>query len=331
MKTTILFSSVGRRTQLIQCFRCALKKMGLEGYFVGIDATRSAPAAHFVDEFIHVPRCDAPNFVEIVSELCRVKNVALLLPIIDAELLLYALRAEEFANFGTRVAISSPGAIDLCLDKRKSNRWLTENGFPTVRQTTIELMLRRPEEWRFPLIAKPRCGSASVGVRVLRSMDSAHEQAKESLDLIVEEIAEGDEYTVNAFVNRSGRCVCAVPHHRLEVRAGEVSKGITAKNAKIMRLITEVVERMPGAYGPLNVQGFLAKDGVFKITEINPRFGGGYPLAHEAGVDFPRWLLDELLNFRSVNFFEDWQDGLAMLRYDSAVFLPVHQIQDRQS
>ena len=326
MTISILFSSVGRRAQLIDCFRRSLRALDLEGRIVGIDSSRSAPAAYLVDRFIRVPRCDSPDFLETTLEICRKYDVSLLVPTIDTELLFYASHREQFSAIGTTVAVSTPETVEICVDKTQSNRWLLKNGFPTVWQGTPADVLGQPSNWKFPLIAKPYRGSASIGVKTLKSIDSLIEFSKERSDLIVEEIAKGCEYTVNVFVDRSGRCVCAVPHHRMEVRAGEVAKGVTVKDLGVMELASQVSERLPGAYGALNVQGFLSPDNDFRITEINARFGGGYPLAHQAGADFARWLLEELLSLPSSAEFDAWQDGLAMLRYDTAVFLSAKEM-----
>ena len=296
--------------------------MGLEGRILGIDCSNTAPAAYLVDEFIRVPRCDDPRFLETVVDLCRKKSVSLLVPTIDTELLSYAEHREDFARVGTAVAISTSDTIAICADKRKSHSWLVQNGFPTVRQACPAEVLGHSSDWAFPLIAKPRCGSASVGVSIVDSIATLEHMSRASNDLVVEEIARGDEHTINVYVNRQGQCKCAVPHRRLEVRAGEVSKGVTVKHLELMKLVARVSERLPGARGPLNVQGFLGPDSDFRITEINARFGGGYPLAYKAGADFPRWLLEESLGLPSFGSFDGWQDGLAMLRYDSAIFLP---------
>jgi carbamoyl-phosphate synthase large subunit len=135
----------------------------------------------------------------------------------------------------------------------------------------------------------------------------------------VQELARGREFTVNLYVNRAGKCVCAVPHWRVEVRAGEVSKGITVKDPRLMELARRVAEALPGARGPLNMQCFLDDDGTIAIIEINARFGGGYPLAHKAGARFTDWLLDEQEG-REAGPYDGWTDDLAMLRYDEAVF-----------
>lgn len=328
MTASILFSSVGRRAQLIDCFRRSLRALDLDGSIIGIDSSRSAPAAYLVDRFIRVPRCDSSDFLEATLEICRKYEISLLVPTIDTELPFYASHREHFSAVGTTVAISTPETVGICVDKKQSNRWLLKNGFPTVRQGTAADVLSQPSDWEFPLIAKPCRGSASIGVRILNSIDSLTEFSKERSDLVVEEIAKGCEYTVNVFVDRLGRCVCAVPHHRVEVRAGEVAKGVTVRDLGVMELASQVSERLPGAYGSLNIQGFLSPDSDFRVTEINPRFGGGYPLAHHAGADFARWLLEELLGLASSASFDSWQDGLAMLRYDAAVFLSAKEISD---
>jgi len=326
MTTTVLISSVGRRGQLLDCFRQSFSKLGLRGHFIGVDCSRLAPAAYLVDLFFQVPRCDDAAFLPRVLALCKENKVNVLVPIIDAELALYAEHREEFAALGTTVIISDPKTIEVSLDKLAANRWLVENGFPAVRQATPEQVFARPFDWQFPLIAKPRRGSASVGICVVHSLDSLRSLAKERNDLLVEEMAGGREHTVNVLADKKGRCVCAVPHIRLETRAGEVSKCITVKHAGMMELTSRVAEKLPGAYGPLNIQGFLAPNGEFRITEINPRFGGGYPLAYKAGADFPRWLMEELLGIPSSASFDGWQDGLTMLRYDTAVFLPSKEL-----
>jgi carbamoyl-phosphate synthase large subunit len=326
----VLVSSVGRRAQLIECFRRSFLRLQLSGKVLGVDCSQTAPGAYLVDQFFQVPPCDVPEFFSVLLNICKNQSVDLLVPTIDTELPFYAEHREDFAAIGTTVAVSTPRVVEICANKALSHKWFLENGFPTVRQATVEDVLSQPSEWTFPLITKPRNGSASIGVRIVSSMDSLRSLCEESNDLVVEEIARGHEHTVNVLVNRDGRCVCAVPHRRLEVRAGEVSKGITVKNTLVMDLVSRVAEKLPGAYGPLNVQGFLSSKGSFVVTEINPRFGGGYPLAHQAGADFPRWLMEELLGVSTSASFDGWQDGLTMLRYDSAVFLLGQELQSVQ-
>lgn len=328
MSTNILVSSVGRRSQLIACLQQSLRALDLDAKVLGIDCSMNAPGAYLVDEFIEVPRCTDPAFIPTLLEICKQNRVLLLIPTIDTELATFAEHRQEFGGIGTTVAISSPEAIQISADKVATHGWLVENAFPTVRQTNSEAFLQDGAGWLFPLIVKPRWGSASEGVAKVSSRDLLRELCKNRNDMIVQELAAGREYTVNVLINKKGRCVCAVPHLRVEVRAGEVSKGITCKHKPLMDLASQIAERLPGAYGPLNIQIFLAPDGSLRVTEINARFGGGYPLAQRAGANFPKWILEEILFLPSTASAEQWEDGLTMLRYDDAVFISRQEMAD---
>jgi carbamoyl-phosphate synthase large subunit len=326
MKSAILISSIGRRSQLTECFRQALKSLSLEGRIIGADAfPEYAPAAYLAEESFSVPLCSDPNFIQSMLDLCRSERVRLIVPTIDPELGPYAAHLQKFSEIGTAIAVSAPETVAIAADKRMTNRWLSQHGFPTVVQASPEEVLANPSAWQFPLILKPRHGSASIGVEKISSISQLETASRGVCGLIVEKFARGEEHTINAYVNRAGKCLCAIPHRRVEVRSGEVSKGITRKHTGMMDLARLITETLPGAWGALNLQCFLADDGEIQVTEINARFGGGYPLAHHAGADFPRWLLQETLGQPVNERFDEWQDGLLMLRHDTAVFVPPAQ------
>ncbi len=318
---TILISSVGRRAQLVDCFRRAAKELDIALSVLGTDAAPElSPASHLVDRCFQVPRCSDSQFVPKTIAICRNQHVNLIVPTIDHELPIYATHAKDFEIVGAKVLISSPSAVDIAFDKRQTNEWFVAHGFPTVTQRSLEQVLRNLSQWTFPVIVKPRRGSASIGVRIVNDAEML-ESLKGQDVLLVESIARGLEHTTNLFVDRSGRCLCAVPHQRLETRGGEVSKGITVKNHKLMELAKSVAEALPGARGPLNLQGFVDKNNEVQFTEINARFGGGFPLAAAAGANFCRWILEDMIGLPSSASFSNWRDHLLMLRFDSAIFI----------
>ena len=317
----VLISSAGRRVGLLACVRESISKQSRAGTVFAVDAGASAPATFLADGASSVVRCTSLHFAESVLELCKLRDISLVIPTIDTELPAYASARARFAEVGVTVSVSSEQTVAICCNKIKTHKWLTDNGFPTVRQTDFHSALLQSSEWPVPFIVKPYNGSASTGVRQIRTRLELAAVAEMSDDLIAQELATGREYTVNVYVDRSGRCLCAVPHWRMEVRAGEVSKGITVKDRRLMDLAKSVAEALPGAYGPLNIQCFMSDSGKIQIIEINARFGGGYPLAHRAGARFTDWLLDEMEG-KVLSPFEDWTDDLAMLRYDEAVFVP---------
>jgi carbamoyl-phosphate synthase large subunit len=319
-KGNILVSSAGRRVGLMACIRDSIASTGAKAELLAIDAGSTAPASFVSDAASRVPHCTDRDFLDAVLEFCERHRVRLLIPTIDTELSHYAAASGQFAAIGVKVCISEPAVVQICCNKTITHEWLFENGFPTVRQADCRAALLNPAAWPLPLIAKPYNGSASIGVRLIRTHRELETLAETTNDCIIQEIAGGREFTINVYVSRSGTCLCAVPHWRMEVRAGEVSKGITVKDSRLMELGRAVAEALPGAYGPLNIQCFMDDCGSIRIIELNARFGGGYPLAHRAGARFTDWLLDELEG-KKLSYFDNWMDDLAMLRYDEAVFV----------
>jgi carbamoyl-phosphate synthase large subunit len=324
----ILVSSAGRRVALIEILKTTLSSLGLQGQVIAIDMSRMSAAFHLADRAFLVPRCTAPEFVDEVLQICRTNHVRLIVPTIDTELSVFAANRARFEEAGVAVAVSSPEVIKVTNDKVATHRWLTGHGLPTVRQGTVAEVLEGQGGWSYPLLVKPVSGSMSKGVAVVAD-EAELTAATRSDTFVVQTIAPGEEYTVSFFANRSGHCECAIPRKRIEVRAGEVSKGVTVRNERIEELTFELCELLPGAYGALNVQMFFDEESsALHIIEINPRFGGGYPLAWQAGGKYPRWLIEELLDRPSTATHREWKDRMTMLRYDQAVFLTEEQLHD---
>jgi carbamoyl-phosphate synthase large subunit len=321
----ILISSAGRRVGLIRCFRDSFERLGVDGRIVAVDASLQAPALHFADNFWQTPRCDDPAFLPRLLEIAGRERIDWIVPTIDPELPVYAAARPMLARRGFGIGISAPETIAICRDKQLTHRWLTRHGFPTPRQESLAVARSRPNG-RFPVIVKPRLGSGSVGVRrvasnrELRAITDTAPSPDWLADHVVEEIAPGQEYTMNVFVDARGVALAAVPHRRIEVRAGEVSKAVTVKNNGLIQVAQSIAQALPGARGPMSIQCFLAPDGAIRVTEINARFGGGYPLTHQAGARFTDWIVEGFLNV-PVSGCKDWTDNLTMLRFDREIFL----------
>ena len=321
----VLVSSAGRRVALLDCFRAGLKQLGLSGAVFAVDRSPLSAAFHRADVAFVVPDCTSPEFVPAMLDICGRHDVRLVVPTIDPELDVYARHRAEFAAIGTTVAVSDPEAVAIGTDKELTHAWLAEQGLPTVRQVSGADALDATTDWSFPVIVKPRRGSASIGVSVVHdAADLA--LAVRDRDVVVQDVAPGIEHTVDVLVDRTQRVVAAVPRRRLEVRGGEVSKGITVRCDDLEALATRVCRELPGAYGALNVQVFVDDTGLMNVIEINPRFGGGFPLAYEAGALFPRWLVEEIAGVPSTAHNE-WRAGLVMLRYDDAVFVDASAVE----
>jgi carbamoyl-phosphate synthase large subunit len=313
----ILVSSAGRRVVLARLFRAALAELGLVGAVCAADASPLSAAYTEADQHFLVPRCTDAEFIPELLERCVEHDIHLIVPTIDTELPVYAEARDAFASIGTTIAVSGPTTVGIAQDKQLTHRWLVGAGLPTVAQWTAAEAPDDPS--MYPLIAKPRIGSSSIGVRTLTSpRDLAPLRAH---DYVIEQIAPGHEHTIDVYVNRSGSLISAVPRRRLETRGGEVSKGMTVAHEGLIGLAGRVVRSLEDCCGMLNFQCFVDPETErLAIIELNARFGGGFPLSDAAGAHVPRWMIEELIGLPSSAGAGGFQDGLVMLRFDDAVF-----------
>ncbi len=321
MTCNVLLSSAGRRVALLGCFRDALARTGHDGRIVATDVSRASAAFQVADAGVLVPRCTSDEFVPALLDLCREQEIHLVVPTIDTELPVLAAHRDEFAARGITVAVSGPAAVAIGSDKVHTHEWLVANDFPTVRQADAAAVARSAGDWPFPLVVKPRRGSASIGVALVADA-AALDVAARGGDDLVQTLAGGHEHTVDVYVDRAGRVREAVPRRRLEVRGGEVSKAVTVRLDDVEDLAREIGHRLPDAFGALNVQLFREEEsGTLAVIEVNARFGGGYPLAAAAGARFAQWLVEETTGAPLSEPAAPWRAGVVMLRYDDAVFV----------
>lgn len=322
----ILFTSVGRRVSLVRYFKKTLKDLNLTGKIVTADLQKHAPASFIADENEPVPRVTHPDYINSLKDICRKHYIKLLIPLIDTELILLAQHKEEFAQMGVVVLVSSTETNEISFDKRKTAGFFVKNGFQTANIVDIDQVLNDTKA-KYPFIMKPANGSCSIGVTRINSLRELQFFTDYVDNPVLQELIVGDEYTLDVLVDFQGRVRSVVPRLRMETRAGEVSKGMTVKNPKIIAAGKNVAEALPGALGCLTVQCFLTPAGDIKFIEINPRFGGGVPLAIEAGADFPRWIIEMMLGRNPGFDIDDWRDGVVMLRYDDEVFVTKEMIE----
>jgi len=315
MKRNVLILSAGRRVELLEAFRSELKKRVPDGLVYAVDLTPGLSAAcHVADGSFAVPRVTAVEYVDFLLEFCLKHDIGLVIPTIDTELLPLAVVKRRFEENGIHLIISSPELIRLCRDKRK-----TAHLFEKIGVSYPEIYPR--EAIRYPCFTKPYDGSCSVGASVVLSPDQLTYSMLQDEKIIFQQLIDQafTEYTVDAYYDRTGVLRCLVPRERIEVRAGEVSKGATRKNNLYDYLLPRL-SLIDGLSGCITFQFFANIDEeLFYALEVNPRFGGGYPLSYSAGANYPGWLIDEYYMGRSVEFYDDWQPDLLMLRYDAKV------------
>jgi len=317
----ILFTCVGRRVELLRAFRRAGEGLDLNLEVHGADASWLSPAMHCVDQGHQVPRIDSGKYIPHLIQVVQKHHIDLLIPLIDTELPAIAAAVPAFADLGCTALISSPEVVGICRDKMATFETLRKSAIDTPTTWLWQDAVRMDRN-KFPLYLKPRAGSAAMGNYVINNADELRTFGRRVPDAIVQEFVKGTEHTLDVYTGLDGTPRCVVPRKRLEVRTGEVSKGVIVKDERIMATGTRVAEVLGGCRGVVTVQCMVTPRGRIRAIEINPRLGGGVPLAIHAGADFPKWILMELLGKKPRINPNGFRDNIAMLRYDDSVFVP---------
>lgn len=318
MGSGILVTSAGRRVSLLRAFQEAANESPEVSKVLACDLNPElSSACQAADASFVVPRVTQADYVDRLLEQCERHGVGLLVPTIDTELPVLAENRENFESRGIHIVVSDPALIESCADKVAFADFIEQFGIPAPKVVEVE-------QAEFPLFIKQRFGSSSIGARVVDSSQELPIDAVDDGKWILQELVDTDlydEFTIDLYYAKQGELMCAVPRLRIETRAGEVSKGRTDKGW-LYEFLVEKLAHVPGARGCLTLQVFAAHDRSQVVAiEINPRFGGGFPLSQEAGANFPKWLIEEYLLGQAPEFFDSWEPNLTMLRYDDAVFV----------
>lgn len=320
----ILITSAGRRVSLIKAFQYELKKLFPDGKVIASDADPMLSAGcHVADAYFKVPRFDCPTYIASLIEQCKNHEISLIIPTIDTGLAFLAQHRQILTENGIIPIVSSLEFITICRDKRVIHNYFKE------KSIRVALEYSR-NDYKFPMFLKPYDGSRSADTYVIKKKEDLRDIHFNNDKLMFLEYLDPkhhEEFTCDLYYDKMHQLKCVVPRKRIEVRDGEVNKGVTQYN-ELVPFIRQHLGEIKGAVGCLTAQFFKHKtDNTICGIEINPRFGGGYPLSYLAGANFPKWIIEEyLLNKTIVESFDCWEADLLMIRYDDEIL--VHGYKD---
>lgn len=317
----ILICSVGRRVKLIEYFKSELNQVG--GKVIAVDCDATAPALYHADIYEVVPRIDHSNYIQHIKNLCKKYHVNGVLSLIDPELSLLARHKEEFEKDGIKIIVSSDEVVNICYDKYTTYKFLQNHDLPSV-PTYIDINKVVEEIDRgiiqFPLIIKPKNGSASLGIHQVSSINELKVFQDESQEFIIQPYILGEEYGVDCYIDLiSEETTNIFLKRKIRMRAGETDKSIAIKDLELKQLIERLIEVL-NPLGPIDVDCFKTNNG-YLISEINPRFGGGYLHAHEMGQNFVFNIINNLNGESNVKNEGDYKEGTTLVKYDHFIVL----------
>ncbi|WP_324027972.1 ATP-grasp domain-containing protein [Maribacter sp. BPC-D8] len=320
----ILITSAGRRVSLVKFFKKELKAIFPEAKVYGSDMDPNLSSACMVaDDYFEMLHSNHEDYIDTLIKKCNELGISLIIPTIDTSVLPLAQNKKLLSENNITVVVPDEEFIAQCRDKRMIHDFFESKGINVAEEYS-------KNNFQLPIYIKPYDGSSSIDNFLIKDKDELTEYHYENKKLMFLEYLDHnlyDEFTCDLYYTKNGNLRCAVPRQRLLVRAGEVNKGITKRN-ELVPFIKKQLKQLVGIRGCLTVQFFMHKESkeIYGI-EVNPRFGGGYPLTHSAGANYVQWILKEyLLGEDLTGYFDEWDEDLLMLRYDAEVL--VHEYKD---
>lgn len=322
MSTNILILSAGTRNKVVQAFK---KELGTSGKVIATDCSNIGPAIYEADKAIIVDRIDAPNYIEEILTICKQENICGVLSLIDPELSLLAKNRDKFEKIGVTPIVSSYDLCEMSLDKYKMYQALNDYGFPTAKcYISIDSFYAALEsgEVRFPVFVKPQGGSASININAVRSKKMLEALLNEYNNLMIQEYMHGQEYGADVYIDMiSGKCTSIFLKKKIKMRAGETDKSVSVKNKVIFEKIIRFVEKM-GYRGMIDIDLFHDEENdIWYLSEVNPRFGGGYPHAYACGVNFPKQIINNLNGIENMVTIGEYEAGIYMMKYNELLVM----------
>lgn len=323
----VLFTSAGRRVELLRAFRRAYVDLGLDGTILAADHDALAPALREADRQVLVPAITDPEYIPTLTEVCRKYRVDLVFPLIDPEIPLLSEHRAELEAAGTRVVVVPEHAARAITDKLLTDRLFRDLGVPTPTTWTADEA--RSSRLDFPVFVKSRSGSAGEHAEVARERRQLELLLDYTPDPIVQAFVDGPEITSDVVCDLDGDVLAVVSRRRIAVRSGEVSKGVTVADPRILDRCVAIAHRVE-AIGPITVQCLLAAEEPC-FTEVNARFAGGVPLAIAAGAPVVHWLLARIAGLEmDIPPLGTYRVGVYLSRFDDSLFVSQEELADAE-
>lgn len=328
----ILFTCAGRRNYLINYFKEALAK---KGQIFAADMSLTAPALVDADVALQVPAIYSNQYISALLEIVRIHKIDAIISLNDLELPILSANKAKFDALGVKTIISSPVVIDIAFDKWRTVQFLHALGLPQPKTyLTLDAALHGIEEGEvnFPLVVKPRWGSASIGIDFPSTIEELRlvyelqkirlkrtilaEASKTDIEqaILIQEKLPGKEYGMDILNDFEGNYFGTYVREKLAMRSGETDKAKSIKDERFSE-IGKIVAKSLKHIGNMDCDVF-EKDGELYILELNPRFGGGYPFSHEAGVNTAAIYIEWLRGNNEVELFDNYQAGLIFSKCD---------------
>lgn len=312
----ILLLSSGTRNKIVQYFK---KELAGKGKVICTDMSNLAPSIYEADKFYLVPKITEPEYMDIILNICRKEKIDGILSLIDPELSLLANNIEKLEAVGTKVIGSSYELCEIALDKYKMYNWLTYHDYKCARSYVDKdefFQDVKSGKIKYPVFVKPIKGSASIAISKVYDKETIELLFSHNEELMIQEFLNGQEIGADVYIDMvSGEPISIFTKKKILMRAGETDKAESFKDGKLFNFIKKFVSEM-GYSGQVDIDIFDI-NGEYYISEVNPRFGGGYPHAFECGANHMKFIVNNLEGkINECVIGKNYDTGVYMMKYN---------------
>lgn len=309
----LLFSCIGKRGYIAQFFR---ESLAPGDRIIGTSNTKWTPGFRYCDRNYLLPDITSSEYPDRVLELCRQESIAAVFSFYDPDVQRLSGIAAEFKKTKIIPVLPSEPVSTICFDKFQTFQFLAANGFDTPK-TYLDMARIRQDldsgDLSFPLIVKPRFGFGSSHTYVANNQEQLAVFFKIGPQMIVQPKVGGDDYDFDICNDLAGKPLSVILWRKFRSTMGETENVITVQNDHLVQ-VGERLGRTLGHVGPMDVDMFVDDFGNPTIIEMNPRFGGGYPVSHLAGADFPGMLIRLIKGEQVAPRIGDYRAGTVMMK-----------------
>ena len=314
----ILILSSGTRNKVVQYFKNALAG---KGKVICTDMSDLAPSIYEADKYYIVPRMTADGYLDIILDICSKEKIDGVLSLIDPELSLIAQNTDKFASIGTKVIGSSYELCEMSLDKYAMFNWLMAHNYNCAKSyINKEEFFKDVEKGKakYPVFVKPARGSASIAISKVYDKETVELLFAHSEGLMIQQFLDGQEIGADVYIDMiSGEIVSIFTKKKILMRAGETDKAVSFKDEKLFSLIKRFVTEA-GYSGQIDIDIFNV-NGEYYISEVNPRFGGGYPHAYESGCNHMKLIVENLAGKINNANIGNYDNNIYMMKYNEVM------------
>lgn len=317
-----LILAAGTRNKIVQYFKNTFEGVGK---IIATDASELGPAIYDADKYYIVPPIYEPSYIDIILNICKKEHICGVLSLIDPELSLLADNKNKFDEIGVTIIGSSYSLCEMALDKMQMYEWLNAHGYRCARSW------RDKEEFfkeldagdvSFPVFVKPYRGSASISISKVFDKNTIDLLYEHEDDLMIQEFLNGQEIGADVYIDMiSGEVVSIFTKKKIKMRAGETDKAVSFKDPMLFDLIEKFVLEA-GYRGQIDIDIFDL-NGQYYISEVNPRFGGGYPHAFECGVNHMKLIQNNLNGVVNEKNIGAYDEGIFMMKYNEVKIVKI--------